>query len=610
MANAERKPNGLVAFFASDYNTFIALIVTTPVCTALLCLSLNDTLFSGSFLNFVTVNRPSVQFAVQILANMLSVLQVIVICRIINLSVRRRLKTHSMSLDQLRAWKDAMIPRINWDLPFGYIALLALFVSVSMVFSAIWAAAMTPVETDESISGSIQIPSWSNMTFIKEYPSQVGSAGPTKHTALGKFSYSVGMQLLGSLLAGAAAASPIHNTSRMHEKLDSTGYTYVGRSYGVGSSVGLGKVNFKEGRDLLGWKYQEVGYAAKVHCIYNTSADFILYPPTQDIVWTAQGEMPDSDDGYETSRYVGFGDGNNIVAIGVAHFKDSNATVAPPRRYISFAGGLWYKFLDQAQCEVDFEPTRFNVTVNDLGKNITVQPTNDTDVPDIDPSRWLKGVLLRQFELIANDETNLYVSTVGSAFNNSITGHLLSLEMNGTKSVSESEINLRGIENAIISMTDDMLAAYASAQLMVGNFKDDVKGTVRVTAVAIGEKRFAIAAFALNMVVAFIFLLEALRTRGWKDLPEFDPSDIRHVMIAASEGGGSLARAGFTTDSEKLGKIQVKYGETGAGRYALTVEGLASPTVKYENMRSDSDISYGGAGKNSVVTHSVEGGMI
>ncbi|KAJ4213994.1 hypothetical protein NW759_010520 [Fusarium solani] len=608
MAAVDRKPNGFIAFFTSDYNTFIALIVTTPVCTALLCLSLNDTLFSGSFLNFVTVNRPSVQFAVQILANMLSVLQVIVICRIINLGVRRRLKTHSMSLDQLRAWKDAMIPRINWDLPFGYIALLGLFVSVSMVFSAIWAAAMTPVETDERIGGSIQIPSWGNMTFVKEYPSQVGSAGPTKHTALGKFSYSVGVQLLGSLLAGAAAASPIHNSSRMHEKLDSTGYTYVGRSYGVGSSVGLGQVNFKEGRDLLGWKYQEVGYAAKVNCIYNKSADFVLNKK-ETLLWAAEGEMPDSDDGGEYSNYVGYGDGNNVLAIGVAHFKDHNATVAPVRRYISFAGGFWYKFLDQAQCEVDFEPTRFNVTVNNLGKNITVEPTNDTDVPDIDPSRWLKGVLLRQFELIANDETNLYVSTVGSAFNNSITGHLLSLEMNGTTSVSDNDINLRGIENAIISMVDDMLAAYASAQLIVGNFKDNVKGTVRVTAVAIGEKRFAIAAFALNMVVAFIFLLEALRTRGWKDLPEFDPSDIRHVMIAASEGGGSLAKAGFTTDSEKLGKIQVRYGETGTGRYALAVEELASPTIKYENMRSDSDISYGGAGRNSV-THSVEGGMI
>lgn len=609
MASVDRKPNGLLAFFASDYNTFIALIVTTPVCTALLCLSLNDTLFSGKFLEFVTANRPSVQFAVQILANMLSVLQVIVICRIINFGVRRRLKTHSMSLDQLRAWKDAMIPRINWDLPFGYIVLLCLFVCVSMVFSAIWAAAITPVETYERIEGSIQIPSWSNTTFIKEYPSQVGSTGPTSNTALGKFSYSVGMGLLGSLLAGAATASPIRNSSRMHEKLDSTGYSYIGRSYGVGSSAGLGKVNFKEGRDLLGWKYQEVGYAAKVSCIYNKSADFVLNPPQQSIVWSAEGEMPDSDDGAEYSNYVGFGEGSNIVAIGVAHFKDHDVKVAPARRYISFAGGFYYKFLDQAQCEVDFEPTRFNVTVNHLGKNITVEPTNDTGVPDIDPSRWLKGVLLRQFELIANDETNLYVSTVGSAFNTSITGHRLLLEMNGTTSVSEKDINLQGIENAVTSMVDDMLVAYASAQLMVGDFKDDVEGTVRVTAVAIGEKRFTIAAFALNMVVALIFLLEAFRTRGWKDLPEFDPSDIRHVMIAASEGGGSLGRAGFTTDSEKLGKIQVSYGETGAGRHTLTVEGLTSPTVKYENMRSASNFSHGGAGNRSV-TQSVGGGMI
>ncbi|UZP42787.1 hypothetical protein NXS19_010603 [Fusarium pseudograminearum] len=541
------KSNGFIGFFSSDYNTFISLVFTTPIATTLLCLSLNGTLFSGAFLKFVNDNRPSVQFAVQIMANMMSALQIVVICRVINLGVRRRLKTRSMSLDLMRAWMDAMIPRINWELPFVHILLLGLLVSVSMVLSAIWAAAMTPVETFEYIEGTVQIPSWDNLTHIKEYPSEVGSVGPTKHTALGKFTYSVGIQMLGSLLASAASASPIHNSTRNHEKLDQTGYSYVGRSYGVGSSPGLGEVHFQTGHSVLGWQYQEVGYRAKVNCIYNASSDFKLYQEDAVIRWAAHGELPDSDDGYEHSTYVGFGDGN--------------------------------------ACEVDFEPTLFNVTVSSRGKNITVVPTNDTRVRDMDPTRWIKGTVLRQFELIANDETNLYVSTVGTAFNASITDHRLRLETNNTlTSRTSANVTLEGVENAITAMVDDMLVAYASAQFMVGEFKDEVKGSIRVTAIIIGEKKFAIAAFSLNMAIIALFLIEAIRTRGWKDITEFDPSDIRHVMIAASEGGANLAQVGFS-NREKLGKISVRVGETGAGRFTLSVDGEVSPTVKYESMR-------------------------
>lgn len=582
------KTSGFIGFFSSDYNTFISLVFTTPLATALLCLSLDETLFSGGFLKFVDENRPSVQFAVQIIANFMSALQVITICRVINLGVRRRLKTNSMSMDQMRAWMDAMIPRINWDLPVGYIFLLGLFVSVSMVLSAIWAAAMTPVETSELIKGTVQVPAWDNITLIREYPSEVEAEGPGKHTALGKFTYSVGIQMLGSLLAGAASASPIHNSTRNHEKLDRTGYSYVGRSYGVGSSPGLGDVHYETGRNVLGWKYQELGYHAKVNCIYNKTADFRLVTEG-DIRWAARGELPDSDDGYEYSNYIGFGEGNAVVAMGVAHFKDKDVDVAPVRKYIGFAAGGFYKFLHKAQCEVNFEPTRFNITVSSRGKNITVVPTNDTDVPDIDPSRWLKGTLLRQFELIANDETNLYVSTVGTAFNTSIADHRLRLEMNNTlSSRSSKNVTLEGIENAITAMVDDMLVAYSSAQLMVGGFKDKTSGFVRVTAITIGEKRFAVAAFALNMVVVALFILEAIRTRGWKGMTEFDPSDIRHVMIAASEGGGSLAHVGFS-NSDKLGKIQVRVGDTSRGRYTLAVDGEVSPAVVYEDVRAGSD---------------------
>ena len=41
---------------------------------------------------------------------------------------------------------------------------------------------------------------------------------------------------------------------------------------------------------------------------------------------------------------------------------------------------------------------------------------DDADVPDIDPTEILKITAMRQFELIANDQTNIYVSLVGDSF--------------------------------------------------------------------------------------------------------------------------------------------------------------------------------------------------
>ncbi|KAF7547914.1 hypothetical protein G7046_g8861 [Stylonectria norvegica] len=565
------KRNGCLAFLASDHNNFFALILTTPISIILLYSTLKNVLFSGKIFQFVTDNRPTVQFAVQIFANVLSMLQIIVLCRLINFGVRRYLTRQSMELDQLRAWNDAMVPRVNWDLPFGYGLVLLGFVSISMVFSAIWAAALTPVETSIIGDGSVTIPSWDNVTLIKEYPSEVGWEGPTEQNVKGRFTYSVGIQLLGSLLASASSATPLDNGPRTHGKMDKTRYNYIGRSYGIGSSAGLEDEDIQSNHLALGYRYQEDGYSAGVKCIYNESSDFDIHMSNEKWMYGAQGNLPDSDSGPEYSTYTGYTT-DKVVAIGVAHFPDKIKEKVPVRRYLSIAAGKSYKFLHGIQCEVDFTPTRFNVTINLPGRNITVLPVNDSNVPDINPSRWLKGVTMRQFELIANDETNLYVSTVGTAFNASITDLRTSvLASSNPDGLTATEIILQGVENSITVMTDDMLGAYAAAQLMIGKFKQTTPATLRLSAIAIGERKYCIAAFALNLAVMLIFALEALRTRWWKGLPDFNMTDFRHVVIAASEGGSQLGSVGFGQDT-KIGRIQVKCGDTGVGRFAILLD--------------------------------------
>ncbi|KAH0531303.1 hypothetical protein TsFJ059_000156 [Trichoderma semiorbis] len=489
-----------------------------------------------------------------------------------------------MKLDTLRAWIDAMEPRIDLGLPIRFLLPLAAFVALTMILSALWAAALTPVQLWKDVDQSVAIPSWGNFTLIKEYPSEVGSEGATIQNLKGRFSYSVGNQLLGSLLASASSATTIDGSPRVHQKMDRSKLTYIGRSYGIGSSAGLTDEDILSDKLAIGYAFQEVGYKADTNCVYNTSSEFSLSPTVVDLVYAASGPLPDSDNGPEYSDYIGH-DMDRIVSIGVSHFANESADEYPLRKYLAFATGSNYKFLDKIQCEIDFVPTRFNVTVDLQGQNITVTATNDTTVKDINPSRRLKGTVLRQFELIANDETNLYISTVGTAFNASITDFRTYADSPGhSNNWTDTKIILAAVENSITAMTDDMLGAYAAAQLMVGNLTQSTSATLRVTAMAVGEMKYSIAVFVVNIVVILLFLIEIIRTRGWKDLPDFDVADVRHLIIAASEGGMELGNIAFGQRRD-IGDVSIRYATSRSGRFAIAANNKTEDTALIEHVR-------------------------
>ncbi|KKP06977.1 hypothetical protein THAR02_00856 [Trichoderma harzianum] len=579
------KPSGaFLTFFSSGHANFLALFLTTPISTVLLYWSINNILFSGSLHDFIESNRPSVQFAVQLIANLLSLCQVLVICRLINYGVRRHLAAGSMKLDTLRAWIDAMEPRIDLGLPIRFLLPLSVFVALTMILSALWAAALTPVQLWKDVDQTVAIPSWGNFTLVKEYPSEIGREGTTIQNLKGRFSYSVGNQLLGSLLASASSATTIDGSPRVHQKMDRSKFTYIGRSYGIGSSAGLADEDILSNKLAIGYAFQEVGYKADTNCIYNSSSEFSLSPTVVDLVYAASGPLPDSDNGPEYSDYIGH-DMDRIVSIGVSHFANESADEYPLRKYLAFATGSNYKFLDKIQCEIDFVPTRFNVTVDLQGQNITVKATNDTTVKDINPSRRLKGTVLRQFELIANDETNLYISTVGTAFNASIADFRTYADSLGhSNNWTETEIIIAAVENSVTAMTDDMLGAYAAAQLMVGNLTQSTNATLRVTAMAVGEMKYSIVVFVVNIVVILLFLIEIIRTRGWKDLPDFDVADVRHLAIAASEGGMELGNIAFGQRRD-IGDISIRYTTSRSGRFAIVANNKTEDTALIEHVR-------------------------
>ncbi|OQD81904.1 hypothetical protein PENANT_c024G09289 [Penicillium antarcticum] len=84
-------------------------------------------------------------------------------------------------------------------------------------------------------------------------------------------------------------------------------------------------------------------------------------------------------------------------------------------------------------------------------------------------------VLMRLLKLISNAQTSFNRSTIADAFNASISDYLESIKNNATTNgMSDSQIILKDVENAMVSYIDDMLVAYASAQLKVAEFTTSV----------------------------------------------------------------------------------------------------------------------------------------
>lgn len=523
------------------YLVFTLLLLPTLASLLLLVSNAEEWSLTGYAYRIVTGNRATTQIIVQILSQSLCLIQIFTICRLINFATRIRFTRSPISLNTLGLWTALSTPTVNWSLPLGMIIASIIFVNLSTVMSVLWTGALTPVATVSSQDEFVQVPDWSNRSYIKEYQSEVDRTGLTVRDKRGLFTYSVGVGLLGSLVTSASSATTVDGSERKHAKLDNTGYAYYGRSYGVGAGVGLVDDNILSNTLVSNYTFQERGYDPQVRCIYNQSADFSLHELPQFMLYAAKGELPDSHGDGEYSVYVGHS-ARAIVAAGVTHVYYPAKT-----RYVGMAAGKWYQGLNTTQCSITFKPAIFNVSVGRTEKSISVQKLNTTrPIPDIDPSLNISQVATRQIELISNDLTSLYRSTLGDAFNASISDYRTSLQTTTHNPTNEStqtetQITLTGLENAIISLIDDILVGYASAQLVVGNFSTPTAAGTQVLSLRLGDSIYINVIAGINAAIIALLAIEALRTRAWRCLPSFDYTDCRGVVVGSSRGGSAIA---------------------------------------------------------------------
>lgn len=514
---------------------FAVLIVTTIVTSSLLASTLKSWTISGGTYNALQPNRASVQIAVQVISFILGSLQVSVVSCLINYATRLQFDKSSQTLDAVLAWNNLVARSPSWGLRPHFLVPIVLFFLASQTPAALWAGAITPVAvvTQASSPGSIPTPQYQNSSNIREFPSEVGEEGPLLRSTQGMFGYSPGMRLLGSLLASGASATPVDGGVRRHAKLDNTRFTYYGRSYGVGASVGLTDESIAKNSLAESYFFQERGLRADVGCVYNSSTEYVIGNMVDPHIYEVSGYLPNSDGLDEYSEYYSNGDANKVVAIGVSRNQASS------QRIIGIAAGANYTFLNATQCNVEFLPTLFNVSVGLIDRSINVSEVSAGT--DFTARENLTFVLMRQIGLISADQTSLYLSLVGDSFNSSIASYNLSVSALNGAPPTQSSATLVGLANSITAIIDDLLISYASAQLLIANDSTPTPATIQVHAFVFGSALYVYMIFAINTAIILVLIEEAFRTRNWKGLSYFDYMDPRSLIIGSSMGGKAVA---------------------------------------------------------------------
>lgn len=537
LMNYSNAPSPFATNTFSRYVHFLGLIVTTALSTVILLGTIKKYTVPVKTQKWIDGNDANVRMIVQVLATILGYLMGTPLSALINQGTRLVFAKKGATLNKIWFWYNVCGGTFTWHLPLKLWIYLCLFIFIFVGPSALWAPAISPSPVIVDHIGNVTIPSYGDTSFIHEYPSEFAASITPQdvRVAKGIFSYRVGIIQQGSLLKSASDATTVDGSDLKHDKLDNTGFIYTGRSYGVGASVGLTDDIILNNNYAQNYSYLETGYNTRVTCMYNESTAFSLKPlGSSGNIFQAIGELPDSNGKIENSTYFGNGSAS-IVALGVTSNKPPGTSTL-----VGIAAGSNYAALNRTQCTIEFLPTVFYVQVNITARNITVSPVVFMQATDLDATGNLQFTATRQLALISNDQTNFFQSLVGNSFISSIGNYNIS-NSNISSTLTESTSTLEGLQNSLTAMMDDILVAYASAQLMVADQTAITPVAISIQGTGFGTASQALGVVLWNLILIILFVEEAIRTRGWRGMHGWDYGDLRSVVVSASRGGRSIA---------------------------------------------------------------------
>lgn len=329
-------------------------------------------------------------------------------------------------------------------------------------------------------------------------------------------------------------------------KFDRTGYMYEGRSYGVGAAVGL------HSSPVVGhtesYHFPETGYLVDATCIHNQCSDFTLSGPILDthdrpgvpIMFWAQGRRPNNDWKANPNTAPGFypmpGWGptpDDVVAWSAGSCCNTNNGTAP--FHLSIVAGKRYGAFDKVQCQINFRPTSFDVSVFVSNRTIRVRPLHDAVVSDPEPRGMLREWMIRDLQSLPEVQSTLYVSTIGEA----LKADAINLLNKPTLNVSDLQRDniLPATETSVAAAIDDILSSLAGSaftQSESWESKSDV--SFAISSIRIGLWRYTYPLFVINIIALATIALVAIRSRMFAESSAFDFTDLFAMAAAASNG--------------------------------------------------------------------------
>lgn len=580
---------------APKVRPFLALLFTTLL--SVLLVWQRGVRSIGTFHDAVMADPATAAFVKQIVAGLLGAIWLYAAGSIFNLTTRLRLASpnRTPSLQALNIWAAVGSQRVDFSLPVNYLMLTLAVVLVGHAIGSLWGGAIAPVSLpaqfldDDNLLVPLFTPPWFTNQFPHEgddkdfddtigeqcrpYNAQSGFIptcpvpGDLKSLILlWQLAHLISVGLQNLILDSASSATTYDGKPRIHSKNDNPQWSYVGRSYGVGSSQGITNRSFTRG-DLLGYNYTEVGYLVETHCSLNTTSAFkydnVLsnFQPANgsDVslnIFVARGTLPNADD---EADFITFpvvltnrtNNADNELLTWAANSKNG-------ANMISIVGSGSYAEYNLMQCSVNFTQAEFHVEVNvtssiinvtllDWGQNLQDRP--------FDENHHLKSNTMAALSLLAQTTSSVAFEALGQSLtdnwrtsNQSISNANLTFDTDQEFEGNATSI-FQAADDSFNAMIDDILLGYGAAQLFwgLGRKSSDASSISRNASVTstydsirLGQDGYIFATLAINILLIVIGLEEAIRTRNWKQMPLLDYLDLKSMIVATSAGGKDI----------------------------------------------------------------------
>lgn len=201
------------------------------------------------------------------------------------------------------------------------------------------------------------------------------------------------------------------------------------------------------------------------------------------------------------------------------------------------------------QCELFFMPTRFNVSVDVVNSMIQVIPFEKSTDYDVDPTGVIKVQTFQQLWAFAAMDLTQLSSIVGRTFVTNVAniaqahGSPVPINPELLNGATTDAIRYQGVAEAIESILDNSLLAFALTQILVANDTTSSSLQAIASAVRFGTPAYTYAVFGMAVLTTVMYLIELALTRCWVKVEAFDISNIKTSIISAPAGGKPIANA-------------------------------------------------------------------